>query len=166
MGSGEYSTRIGGEEGGAGGMKDEDDEATMTVTIALDEQHNFYGPDARNSAESPVAYVEQVFLRFSPFPNICHFCLGQDDPHLATFLQIPAPPSPSELLANWQQHRRHPVALNQIPAKLANQLELRLNPPACGSMRNWEFLAAHLGLSLEEIVGMRRSESLSRQIIF
>jgi hypothetical protein len=158
MGSGEFSARIGGE--GEGGGTEDEDEATMTVTIALDEQHNFYGPDARNSAESPVADVEQVFFGFH-ISNICHFCLGQDDPHLAAFLQISAPPSPSELLANWQQHRRHPVALHQIPAKLANQLDLRLNPPACGSMRNWEFLAAHLGLSLEEIVGMRRSESLS-----
>ncbi|CAD5214819.1 unnamed protein product [Bursaphelenchus xylophilus] len=46
-----------------------------------------------------------------------------------------------------------------LPIQAASVMELRLNPPAIGSMRNWEYLAMLLGMSMEEIVGLRRVES-------
>ncbi|KAL3113806.1 hypothetical protein niasHT_011585 [Heterodera trifolii] len=48
------------------------------------------------------------------------------------------------------------VRVRHLRAEMAQLLEQRLNPPGCGSMRNWEFVAAHLGLDIDQIVQMRR----------
>lgn len=119
----------------------EDEGDSMTVTIALDSPDQQQGPSHQNGLQ-----------------------LGDVDEEVdADFMAIPPPPSHSELLASW--YRYPALCVRELSSALLYILELRLNPPACGSMRNWEFLAAHLGLSLDEIVGLRRNENPTRILL-
>ncbi|CAD5210413.1 unnamed protein product [Bursaphelenchus okinawaensis] len=78
----------------------------------------------------------------------------EDD--LTLFNEQIGPPTKAddvEFHVDSNAHCRH------IPVQAASIIELRLNPPAIGSMRNWEYLAMLLGMSMEEIVGFRRIEN-------
>ncbi|KAI1706017.1 hypothetical protein DdX_13244 [Ditylenchus destructor] len=60
---------------------------------------------------------------------------------------------------------RPELMIGHLTAQLAKVIELRLNPPALGTLKNWEFLCAHLGSSLDEINNMRRSDNPTGQLL-
>lgn len=72
------------------------------------------------------------------------------------------PTSPLELISKWQKHYSSisSILIRDISHEVSNILAIRLNTPSCGSMRNWEFLAACMGLSIDEIISMRKNESI------
>lgn len=43
------------------------------------------------------------------------------------------------------------IRISQIPQPISKVLQLRLNPPAVGSMRNWEYIAALMGWHIKSI---------------
>uniref|UniRef100_A0AC35U6A5 CNNM transmembrane domain-containing protein n=1 Tax=Rhabditophanes sp. KR3021 TaxID=114890 RepID=A0AC35U6A5_9BILA len=51
------------------------------------------------------------------------------------------------------------VTLSKCSNELIETLEIKLNPPAIGSMRNWEHLASVFGLQNDLIVSMRQKKS-------
>uniref|UniRef100_A0A915M4Z1 Uncharacterized protein n=1 Tax=Meloidogyne javanica TaxID=6303 RepID=A0A915M4Z1_MELJA len=120
------------EEGGGG--------ESVTVTIALDLPESENIKNTRNETFVDNIEVDDEFLNF---------------------LSIPLPISPSELISNFKQKNSlfSSILIKDISFDLKNILEIRLSTSSCGSMRNWEFLAACMGLSIDEIVGMRKNEN-------
>ncbi|KAL7072933.1 hypothetical protein ACQ4LE_007784 [Meloidogyne hapla] len=118
----------------------EDFGESLTVTIALDL------PESENNIKNKIIKTSIDDIESNEFSN---------------FLSIPLPISPLELISNFQQQNSlfSSILIKDISQDLTNILELRLGSPSCGSMRNWEFLAACLGLSIDEIVGLRRNEN-------
>uniref|UniRef100_A0A183C669 FH2 domain-containing protein n=1 Tax=Globodera pallida TaxID=36090 RepID=A0A183C669_GLOPA len=121
-------------------MDDAAQDDSRTVTIALDSPSR----DEKSDAQEQLITSEE-----------------QQNGKVVDFLTICPPPSPSDLLSVWRNNgiEMSAVRVRHLRADMAQLLELRLNPPSCGSMRNWEFVAAHLGLDIEEIVQMRRTKS-------
>uniref|UniRef100_A0A914MMB1 Uncharacterized protein n=1 Tax=Meloidogyne incognita TaxID=6306 RepID=A0A914MMB1_MELIC len=113
---------------------------SVTVTIALDLPESENIKNTRNETFVDNIEVDDEFLNF---------------------LSIPLPISPSELLSNFKQKNSlfSFILIKDISFDLKNILEIRLSTSSCGSMRNWEFLAACMGLSIDEIVGMRKNEN-------
>ncbi|CAK5084017.1 unnamed protein product [Meloidogyne enterolobii] len=113
---------------------------SVTVTIALDLPESSNIKNTRNETFVDNIEVDDEFLNF---------------------LSIPLPISPSELLSNFKQKNSlfSSILIKDISFELKNILEIRLSTSSCGSMRNWEFLAACMGLSIDEIVGMRKNEN-------
>ena len=69
------------------------------------------------------------------------------DADLLEFIQIRPPMKPKDIVAGLHP-RFERVPLGRLPVRLVRLFERRLNSPVLGSMRNWEFIAAHLGLCL------------------
>ncbi|KAI3415310.1 hypothetical protein GPALN_004923 [Globodera pallida] len=120
-------------------MDDAAQDDSRTVTIALDSPSG----DEKSDAQEQLIISEE-----------------QQNGKVVDFLTICPPPSPSDLLSVWRSNgiEMSAVRVRHLRGDMAQLLELRLNPPSCGSMRNWEFVAAHLGLDIEEIVQMRRTK--------
>ncbi|KAI3410955.1 hypothetical protein GPALN_003038 [Globodera pallida] len=121
-------------------MDDAAQDDSRTVTIALDSPSG----DQKSDAQEQLIISEE-----------------QQNGKVVDFLTICPPPSPSDLLSVWRSNgiEMSAVRVRHLRADMAQLLELRLNPPSCGSMRNWEFVAAHLGLDIEETVQTRRTNS-------
>jgi len=113
---------------------------SMTVTLALDTPSpNLAGQDMGYPSSPPPTGLPAELLHIGPPADGRHHC--------------PPTSFPTTLF------------IHHMPSLAAQALEMRLNSPALGRMRNWEFLAAQLGCSMDEIAGRRRRENPTRQLL-
>lgn len=71
----------------------------------------------------------------------------------SSWARIGAPPQAADLCPRVEAALR----IAHLPPAVTRMLELRLNQHAIGTLKNWEYIGASLGASLDEIANLRSS---------
>ncbi|KAL3099968.1 hypothetical protein niasHS_001894 [Heterodera schachtii] len=168
------------------GEEEDEQSQTVTIALDLPSGGDLEnsGTDQNQQQQQQLEQQQLLIGRNDEHQQNAKLVVDDDDAD-AAFLTICSPPSSSDLLHPWRRHLRQNangicedknnngsnkngisavptaaaggiVRVRHLRAEMAQLLEQRLNPPGCGSMRNWEFVAAHLGLDIDQIVQMRR----------
>lgn len=78
----------------------------------------------------------------------------QFDEHLQCLLECEEPPNPQTMVPMLDDK----IKISNLNAQVRKILEMLLNTETIGSLKNWEYLASQLGLSMDEIWELRRVE--------
>lgn len=119
-----------------------DDLESFTVSIALETNyHQDYCLEGSSNVKQPNEILKNA--------------LPQRENEISSNFRIGPPAKASEYYIEVDSQ----LQVSHLTPFLIKQLELRLNPCALGTLKNWEYVCASLGSSTDEIVNLRRAES-------
>uniref|UniRef100_A0A915EU92 MyD88 n=1 Tax=Ditylenchus dipsaci TaxID=166011 RepID=A0A915EU92_9BILA len=139
--------------------QDDEDEDSLTVTIALESAVHDFQPYSAN-------LPEKLPCSPTPFDNDHE----NESPLLTTssgkvlrkdFRLLRPPTKPTQVCPVVAPN----ILIKHLSAETRKILESMLNPCVEGRLKNWEYVCASLGVSIDEISDMRRKNNPTAQVL-